>query len=216
MRLSLAVVVALAIFSSYRTEATEIDVTLSMPNGLTAAAGQTVTVPVNLSGIGAPFSLDAFQLIVEYDGSFFETPQASGFALGSLTSAGDYTGLDSVTPASTSFTILRFATSDPVFLTVNSTGSITTFDMKVKPGLSPGSSGYLRFLASQGSANTELLTLSGDEIKFSPVITSPTIQGLVTIPVPEPSALILGAVTVSAFVFARKSRTPRISGQSLR
>lgn len=190
--------------------AADIGVTMSMPNGLSANPGGIVTVPVNLSGIQAPFSLDAFQLIIEYDNAFFETPLATGFKLGTLTSGRDYAGLDSVTAASKSFSILRSATSNPASLTTSSTGSIMTFEMQVKAGVAPGSSGYLRFLATQGAANTEILTLSGDTVVFDPAITNALVQGLVTVPVPEPSTYVLAAIsTVVAAAIARKRSQAR-------
>jgi len=210
-----AILVALTLAWSPFVHGLEIDVKMSMPNDLTATPGQKITVPVNLSDVQSSFSLDAFQLIVEYDGTFFETPLASGFALGTLTSGKDYTGLDSVTAATTSFSILRSAISDPALLTTSTSGSIMTFDMQVKADVAPGSSGYLRFLASQGAANTELLTLSGDNIVFSPTITAAAVQGLVTVPVPEPSTFVLASVSaIVAAAFARRRSTARVSADS--
>ncbi len=195
-----------AIFPSL-TGAAEIGVTMSMPQDLTAAAGQIVTVPVHLSAISSSFSLDSFQFVVEYDGAFFETPQASGFKLGSLTTGKSYTGLDNIDPSSKSFTILRSNFSDPVFLTPDSAGSLMTFDIAVKPGVAQGSSGYLRFLASQGAATTEILTLSGDDIVFSPAITAPSVQGLVTVPVPEPSTYVQAVISTIAVAALAKRRS---------
>ena len=177
-----------------------------MPSDLTAVSGGTVTVPINLNSIQGPFPLDAFQLIVEYDGTFFETPVSTGIKLGTLTTGKDYTGLDNVTAATTSFTILRSATTNPAALTTASSGSIMTFDMQVKPGLAAGTSGYLKFLAEQGSAKTELLTLSGDSIVFNPAITNAAVRGLVTIPVPEPSTVILGTAAAVAAILASRRR----------
>ncbi|MBI1323331.1 hypothetical protein GC170_09110 [bacterium] len=195
--------------------AAEIGVTMSMPQNLTAAAGQTVTVPVNLGEIASGFSLDSFQLIVEYDGNFFDTPLASGIKLGSLTTGKSYTGLDNIDPVSKSFTILRSNFSDPVYLTTDSSGSLMTFDISVKPGVALGSSGYLRFLASQGAATTEILTLSGDNIFFSPAITAPSVQGLVTVPVPEPSTYVLAVIsTIAVAALARRRSSARKSYDS--
>jgi hypothetical protein len=126
--------------------AADIGVTMSMPNDLNANPGGIVTVPINLSGVQASFSLDAFQLIVEYDNAFFETPLATGFKLGTLTSGRDYTGLDSVTAASKSFSILRSATSNPASLTTSSTGSLMTFEIQVRASVAPGSDGYLAWI----------------------------------------------------------------------
>ncbi len=211
MPIRVVFVVVVSLFWSCAAHGLEIGVRMSMPNDLTANRGQTIRVPVNLSSIQSTFSLDAFQLIVEYDGTFFETPVASGFALGTLTSGRDYTGLDSVTAASNSFTILRSATN-PAVLTTASTGSIMTFEMTVKPGVALGSSGFLRFLTSQGAANTEILTLSGDSIVFNPVITSPAVGGLVTVPVPEPSTLILGGAAVIVILLVSKRRNAMFAG----
>jgi len=189
--------------------AADIGVTMSMPNDLIANPGGIVTVPIDLSGIQASFSLDAFQLIVEYDNAFFETPLATGFKLGTLTIGRDYAGLDSVTAASRSFSILRSATSNPASLTTSSSGSIMTFEMQVKAGVAPGSSGYLKFMATQGAANTEILTLSGDTVVFDPAITNALVQGLVTVPVPEPSNYVLAAIATwmtAALVVFRRGR----------
>ncbi len=187
--------------------AADIGVTMSMPNDLNANPGGIVTVPINLSGVQASFSLDAFQLIVEYDNAFFETPLATGFKLGTLTSGRDYTGLDGVTAASKSFSILRSATSNPASLTTSSTGSLMTFEIQVRASVAPGSSGYLRFLATQGAANTEMLTLSGDTVVFEPAITAPAVQGLVTVPVPEPSTYVLAMVSTVVLAAIARSRS---------
>ena len=215
IRIVKALAILVAFSSLVRAKAAEIDVTLSMPQDVTASPGATVTIPINLGGISGSFSLDAFQLIVQYDGSFFDTPLASGIKLGSLTAGKSYSGLDNVDGVSQSFTILRSNFSDPVTLTPDSFGSLMTFEIKVKESASLGSSGYLRFLPSQGAATTEILTLSGDNIVFSPAITAPAIQGLVTVPVPEPSTYVLAAIsTVVAAAIARKRSADRKSNES--
>jgi hypothetical protein len=216
MSFRLALLVGVSLLWPCFARGLEIDVKMSIPNDLTASRGQTIVVPINLSEVQSPFSLDAFQLIVEYDGTFFETPQATGFALGSLTSGRDYTGLDSVTAATTSFTILRSATTNPAVLTTASAGSLMTFEMTVKPDVALGSSGYLRFLGSQGAARTEILTLSGDTIVFNPTISSPAIGGLVTVPVPEPSTLIMGgAGAVVALIMGRRRKARVLAVRSM-
>lgn len=214
-RIATILPILLACYCLAHSNAAEILVTMSMPQDVTASPGGTVTIPVNLGSIGSSFSLDSFQLIVQYDGDFFDTPLASGIKLGSLTTGKSYTGLDNIDGVSKSFTILRSNFSDPVTLTPDSFGSLMTFEIKVKESASLGSSGYLRFLPSQGAATTEILTLSGDNIVFSPAITAPAIQGLVTVPVPEPSTYVLAVIsTIGAAAIARKRSADRKSNES--
>lgn len=147
-RIWLALSVIFACLSG--TFAADIGVTMSMPNSLNANPGRIVTVPIDLRSIQGPISLDAFQLIVEYDDAFFETPVAPGIKLGTLTTGRDYTGLDNVTTASKSFSILRSATSDPTLLTTNSGGSIMTFEMRLKASMTIGNTGFLKFWRRRG------------------------------------------------------------------
>lgn len=206
--------IALLLVFTGVSNAVDIGVTMSMPQNVIAAPGETVTIPVNLSSIASEFSLDSFQIIVQYDGAFFETPLAGGIKLGSLTTGKSYSGLDNIDAGSTSFTILRSNFTDPVTLTTSSSGSLMTFEMKVKDSVSLGSSGFLRFLASQGAATTEILTLSGDTILFSPEITSPSVQGSVTVPVPEPSTYALGMVCIVAAGTIARRRSSRLRASS--
>lgn len=195
------------------TKAVDIDVKLSIPNNISAVAGQSLTIPINLSNIASSFSLDSFQLIVSYDGTFFENPLASGFQLGSLTTGTSYSGLDNVDTTSKYFTILRSNVSNPVTLTSSSGGSVVTFNIQVKSSATPGSSGFLNILASQGASNTEIITLSGgpDNIKFNPALGTPSINGLVSIaPVPEPSTYAMGLLATTCIAaVARYRKSPR-------
>ena len=64
MKIRNLLAVAILICVPQMIEAVDIDVKLSMPNNIVATAGQTVTVPINLSNVQSSFSLDSFQLIV--------------------------------------------------------------------------------------------------------------------------------------------------------
>lgn len=189
--------------------AVDIDVKLSIPNNLTAVAGQSLTIPINLSNIAGSFTLDSYQLIISYDGAFFENPLSSGFQLGSLTTGLSYSGLDNIDTTSKYFTILRSNVSNPATLTNLSSGSLMTFNIQVKSSATPGSSGYLNILASQGASNTEIITLSGapDNIKFNPAIGTASINGLVSIsPVPEPSTYAMGLLATCIFAAIARRR----------
>ncbi|MFM7132434.1 MAG: hypothetical protein ACKO0V_24050, partial [bacterium] len=98
-------------------KAVDIDVKLSIPNNINAVAGQSLTIPINLSNISSSFTLDSYQLIVSYDGAFFENPLTSGFQFGSLTTGLGYSGLDNVDTTNKYFTILRSNVSNPATLT---------------------------------------------------------------------------------------------------
>ena len=182
---------------SQLTHAVDINVKLSMPNSIVATAGQTVTIPINLSNIQSAFSLDSFQLIVSYDNTFFDAPVTTGFKLGSLTTGLSYTGADNVDTITSSLNILRSNFTNPLNLTSASNGSLMTFDIKVKSSAAAGTSGYLNFVATQGAANTEILTISGDpdNILFNPALTNVANQGRVSIlPVPEPSTYVMSVI----------------------
>ena len=182
---------------SQLTHAVDINVKLSMPNSIVATAGQTVTIPINLSNIQSAFSLDSFQLIVSYDNAFFDAPVTTGFKLGSLTTGLSYTGADNVDTITSSLNIVRSNATNPLNLTSASNGSLMTFDIKVKSSAAPGTSGYLNFVATQGAANTEILTISGDpdNIRFNPALTDVANQGRVSIlPVPEPSTYVMSVI----------------------
>jgi hypothetical protein len=197
------------LLGNLNSSAVDINVQLSIPQNITATAGQTVTVPINLSNIAASFSLDSYQLIVSYDGSFFDAPSSSTFQLGTLTTGLSYTGLDNVDSTNQYFTILRSNVSNPANLTSSSSGSLMTFNIPVKSTAAPGSFGYLNILASQGASNTEIITLSGapDNIKFNPALGSASINGKVSInPVPEPSTVALSIISVGMIAFCRKYR----------
>jgi hypothetical protein len=192
--------------------AVDIDVKLSIPQNIMATAGQTVTVPINLSNIASTFTLDSYQLIVSYDSNFFENPLSSGFQLGTLTTGLSYSGLDNVDTTNKYFTILRSNVSNPATLTSASSGSLMTFNMQVKSSATPGSSGYLNILASQGASNTEIITLSGapDNIKFNPVLGTASINGIVSIAqVPEPSSYALAVIAASALSLTAYRRNNR-------
>ena len=182
---------------SQLTHAVDINVKLSMPNSIVATAGQTVTIPINLSNIQSAFSLDSFQLIVSYDNAFFDAPVTTGFKLGSLTTGLSYTGADNVDTITSSLNIVRSNATNPLNLTSASNGSLMTFDIKVKSSAAAGASGYLNFVATQGAANTEILTISGDpdNIRFNPALTDVANQGRVSIlPVPEPSTYVMSVI----------------------
>lgn len=211
-----ALSIALAVTS---VEAVDINVTLSIPQNITATAGQTVTVPINLGSIASSFSLDSYQLIVSYDGNFFDTPSSSSFQLGTLTTGTSYSGLDNVDATNKYFTILRSNVSNPVTLTTSSSGSLMTFSIPVKSSATPGSSGFLNILASQGASNTEIITLSGapDNIKFSPALGSSSINGLVSInPVPEPSTLIMAGMAFAGLALIGKKRRKNVTSPATR
>lgn len=200
-----------AAFMPGMSKAVDINVKLSIPQNITATAGQTVTVPLNLSNIGADFSLDSFQVIVSYDPAFFDTPVTSGVQLGSLTTGLSYTGLSNVDSANHYITILRSDVTDPANLTTSSSGSLASFQIHVKNSAAPGTSGYLNLLATQGASNTEIVTLSGapDNILFNPAIGNASINGSVAIPAPEPSTYgmaTVGAVILVIKLWPRKKR----------
>jgi len=197
MKIRRFLAVALVLCMSQLTHAVDINVKLSMPNSIVATAGQTVTIPINLSNIQSAFSLDSFQLIVSYDNAFFDAPVTTGFKLGSLTTGLSYTGADNVDTNTSSLNILRSNFTNPLNLTSASNGSLMTFDIKVKSSAEAGSSGYLNFVATQGAANTEILTISGDpdNILFNPALTNVANQGRVSIlPVPEPSTYVMSVI----------------------
>lgn len=205
--------ILMLIASAINADAVDINVKLSIPNNISAVAGQSLTIPINLSNIAGSFSLDSYQLIISYDGNFFENPLASGFQLGSLTTGLSYSGLDNVDTTNKYFTILRSNVSNPANLTSSSTGSLMTFNIQVKSTATAGSSGYLNILASQGASNTEIITLSGapDDIKFNPTLGTPSINGLVSIaPVPEPSTYAMGLLATGFLAaIARRRKTRR-------
>jgi hypothetical protein len=197
MKIRRFLAVALVLCMSQLTHAVDINVKLSMPNSIVATAGQTVTIPINLSNIQSAFSLDSFQLIVSYDNAFFDAPVTTGFKLGSLTTGLSYTGADNVDTITSSLNILRSNFTNPLNLTSASNGSLMTFDIKVKSSAAAGTSGYLNFVATQGAANTEILTISGDpdNILFNPALTNVANQGRVSIlPVPEPSTYVMSVI----------------------
>jgi hypothetical protein len=205
----LGILFATLLIFTAQIEAVDINVKLSIPQNINATAGQTVTIPINLDNIAAAFTLDSYQLIVSYDSSFFENPSSSTFQLGTLTTGMSYSGLDNVDTTNKYFTILRSNVSNPATLTSASSGSLMTFNIQVKSTATPGSSGYLNILASQGASNTEIITLSGapDNIKFNPSIGSASINGKVSIAaVPEPSTYALTMVAVIAISFSAYRR----------
>ncbi len=66
-----------------------------------------------------------------------------------------------------------------------------TFDIKVKSSAAAGT------LATQGAANTEILTISGDpdNILFNPALTNVANHGRVSIlPVHEPSTYVMSVI----------------------
>ena len=198
MKIQNLLAVAILICVPQMIQAANIDTKLWMPNNITATAGQTVTVPINLSNIQSSFTLDSFQLIVSYDSAFFDVPVTSGFKLGSLTTGLSYSGTDNIDSGASSLNILRTNVSNPASLTSSSSGSLKTFEIKVKAGATAGSSGYLNFVATQGAANTEIVTLSGDDISFNPTLSNASIQGLVSIAaVPEPSTYALAVIAIT-------------------
>ena len=176
----------------------DINLKLSVPQNITATAGQTLTVPINLSNISGAFTLDSYQLIVSYDQNFFDTPVSSGIQLGSLTTGLSYSGSDNVDSAGHYISMLRSNVSNPASLTSSSSGSLMTFQIRVKSSATAGSSGYLNLLASQGASNTEIITLSGapDNIVFNPAIGTASLNGSVVIPAPEPSTYAMAMVAV--------------------
>ena len=190
--------VAILICVPQMIEAANIDAKLWMPNNIVATAGQTVTVPINLSNIQSSFTLDSFQLIVSYDSTFFDVPVTSGFKLGTLTTGLSYSSTDNIDTGASSLNILRTNVCNSASLTSASSGSLMTFEIKVKAGVAAGSSGYLNFVATQGAANTEIVTLTGDDIRFNPVLSNSSIQGLVSIAaVPEPSTYALAVIAMT-------------------
>jgi hypothetical protein len=198
MKIRNLLLVAILICVPQMIEAANIDAKLWMPNNIVATAGQTVTVPINLSNIQSSFTLDSFQLIVSYDSTFFDVPVTSGFKLGTLTTGLSYSGTDNIDTGASSLNILRTNVSNPASLTSASSGSLMTFEIKVKAGAAAGSSGYLNFVATQGAANTEIVTLTGDDIRFNPVLSNSSIQGLVSIAaVPEPSTYALAVIAIT-------------------
>jgi hypothetical protein len=198
MKIRNLLLVAILICVPQMIEAANIDAKLWMPNNIVATAGQTVTVPINLSNIQSSFTLDSFQLIVSYDSTFFDVPVTSGFKLGTLTTGLSYSGTDNIDTGASSLNILRTNVSNPASLTSASSGSLMTFEIKVKAGAAAGSSGYLNFVATQGAANTEIVTLTGDDIRFNPVLSNSSIQGLVSIAaVPEPSTYALAVIAMT-------------------
>ena len=198
MKIRNLLLVAILICVPQMIEAANIDAKLWMPNNIVATAGQTVTVPINLSNIQSSFTLDSFQLIVSYDSTFFDVPVTSGFKLGTLTTGLSYSGTDNIDTGASSLNILRTNVSNPASLTSASSGSLMTFEIKVKAGVAAGSSGYLNFVATQGAANTEIVTLTGDDIRFNPVLSNSSIQGLVSIAaVPEPSTYALAVIAMT-------------------
>jgi hypothetical protein len=182
-----------------------------MPNNITATAGQTVTVPINLSNVQSSFTLDSFQLIVSYDSAFFDVPVTSGFKLGTLTTGLSYSGSDNIDTVTSSLNILRMNVSNPSSLTSSSSGSLMTFEIKVKAGAAAGSSGYLNFVATQGAANTEIVTLSDDTVSFNPALSNASIQGLVSIAaVPEPSTYALAVIAMTTLAGTWHSKRRKV------
>ena len=202
MRKFLQLAIFTAAFMPGVASALDINVKLSIPQNITATAGQTVTVPLNLSNISADFTLDSFQVIVSYDPNFFDAPVTSGVQLGTLTTGLSYSGLSNVDSTNHYISILRSDVSDPANLTTSSSGSLATFQIHVKNSAAAGTSGYLNLLATQGASNTEIVTLSGapDNILFSPTIGTASINGSVVIPAPEPSTYGLATVAVAMLV----------------
>ena len=198
MKIRNLLLVAILICVPQMIEAANIDAKLWMPNNIVATAGQTVTVPINLSNIQSSFTLDSFQLIVSYDSTFFDVPVTSGFKLGTLTTGLSYSSTDNIDTGASSLNILRTNVCNSASLTSASSGSLMTFEIKVKAGATAGSSGYLNFVATQGAANTEIVTLTGDDIRFNPVLSNSSIQGLVSIAaVPEPSTYALAVIAMT-------------------
>ena len=211
MKIRNLLAVAILICVPQMIEAANIDVKLWMPNNIVATAGQTVTVPINLSNIQSSFTLDSFQLIVSYDSTFFDVPVTSGFKLGTLTTGLSYSGTDNIDTGSSSLNILRTNVSNPATLTSSSSGSLMTFEIKVKAGAAAGSSGYLNFVATQGAANTEIVTLSGDDIFFNPVLSNSGNQGLVSIAnVPEPSTYALAVIAMTTLAGTWHSKRRKV------
>lgn len=194
--------------------AVDVNVTLSMPQNIIATAGQTVTIPINLSNIQSAITLDAFTLVVMYDNNFFDTPTTSGFSLGTLTTGLSYTGSDNVDAGTHTLNILRTNVSNPANLTTSSNGSIMTFDIHVKTTATPGTSGYLQFVPTQGASSTEILSLSADNVLFNPTLTDASNQGLVSIlPVPEPSTYAMGFIAFGIIAgCARFRKKPAVQG----
>ena len=198
MKIRNLLAVAILICVPQLIEAANIDVKLWMPNNIVATAGQTVTVPINLSNVQSSFTLDSFQLIVSYDSTFFDVPVTSGFKLGTLTTGLSYSGTDNIDTGTSSLNILRTNVSNPATLTSSSSGSLMTFEIKVKAGAAAGSSGYLNFVATQGASSTEIVTLSGDNILFNPALNNAGNQGLVSIAaVPELSTYALAVIAMT-------------------
>ena len=211
MKIRNLLLVAILICVPQMIEAANIDAKLWMPNNIVATAGQTVTVPINLSNIQSSFTLDSFQLIVSYDSTFFDVPVTSGFKLGTLTTGLSYSGSDNIDTGASSLNILRTNVSNPASLTSASSGSLMTFEIKVKAGVAAGTSGYLNFVATQGAANTEIVTLSGDNILFNPVLTNSSIQGLVSIAaVPEPSTYALAVIAMTTLAGTWQSKRRKV------
>ena len=202
MKIRNLLAVAILICVPQMIEAVDIDVKLSMPNNIVATAGQTVTVPINLSNVQSSFSLDSFQLIVSYDSAFFDVPVTSGFKLGTLTTGLSYSGTDNIDTGTSSLNILR---------TNVSSGSLMTFEIKVKAGAAAGSSGYLNFVATQGASSTEIVTLSGDNILFNPALNNAGNQGLVSIAaVPEPSTYALAVIAMTTLAGTWQSKRRKV------
>jgi hypothetical protein len=211
MKIRNLLAVAILICVPQMIEAVDIDVKLSMPNNIVAIAGETVTIPIDLSNIQSAFSLDSFQLIVSYDSTFFDVPVTSGFKLGTLTTGLSYSGSDNIDTVTSSLNILRTNVSNPSSLTSSSSGSLMTFEIKVKAGAAAGSSGYLNFVATQGAASTEIVTLSGDNILFNPVLTNSGNQGLVSIAsVPEPSTYALAVIAMTTLAGTWHSKRRKV------
>ncbi len=211
MKIRNLLAVAILICVPQMIEAANIDVKLWMPNNIVATAGQTVTVPINLSNVQSSFSLDSFQLIVSYDSAFFDVPVTSGFKLGTLTTGLSYSGTDNIDTGSSSLNILRTNVSNPATLTSSSSGSLMTFEIKVKAGAAAGSSGYLNFVATQGASSTEIVTLSGDNILFNPALNNAGNQGLVSIAaVPEPSTYALAVIAMTTLAGTWQSKRRKV------
>ncbi|MBU6310071.1 MAG: hypothetical protein KJS77_10040 [Planctomycetes bacterium] len=181
--LAVAGMVLLPISGGHRAEAADIAATVSMPQDVVALPGETVTIPVRLTGISRSFTLDSFQLVIGYDAGTFGQPATSGIRLGDLTAGRSYTGLENVSVAGQYLTVLRSNVSDPVALTATASGALVTFEIPIAATAAPGMAGSLRLLASRGASATEIVTLSGapDSVVLSPAPGSAGLDGRVSV-----------------------------------
>lgn len=181
--LSAAGMVLLPFSGGHRAEAADITATVSMPQDVVAIPGETVTIPVRLTGISRSFTLDSFQIVIGYDAGVFGQPTTSGIRPGDLTAGKNYTGLENVSAAGQYLTVLRSNVSDPVALTATASGALVTFEIPIAATAAPGMAGSLRLLASRGASATEIVTLSGapDSVVLSPAPGSAGLDGRVSV-----------------------------------